>query len=320
MISRGLIVGCVAGVLAVTPVLGAVLPLQGGSITVLDQAVELPVLPAAGQITGAAKPHRDAALLVEARDASFDVHKIVVASLRVCARGPLCDVGIAPVGRAVIGDADRDRVPDLSVRLLATDVATLLGWAGRSRTLAVSAVLTDGWAVSGPVAVGPGWGCDDQAPDGAPPDPPIDDGGSTTSAPGGPSPIRIRWSCVGGAVAHTGAIAGGIVGRVGGARAESRRRGRSIRRPPPTATTDPTPPPTPEPAATPDPTPKPVAAPKPTPAPTPPPTASPAPESATEPPPSPPRRRPPRPSGGSGALRGSPRPSAVAERRGPAAR
>jgi hypothetical protein len=157
MIRRSLLAVLAALALVATPMAAAVLHLAGGSVTVIDQAVQPSILPAAGAIVGLGPWHRDLALIVEARTSSFDVRHIVVASLRVCRSGPLCDMGAGPNGSAKFGDADHDRVPDLVVPLRPADLMAIigLGAARPSQALAVSAVLEDGRAISGDVAVDP---------------------------------------------------------------------------------------------------------------------------------------------------------------------
>jgi hypothetical protein len=155
MIRRALALSAAALLVAVPPILGAVLRLDGGSLAIFTVKPSLPIVEASLRITPgtlARQGHGShLTVLIEAPDGAFDVRKIVPESIRLCRGGPLCDAGAVSGGGPRVGDADHDGVDDLSVAFSRPGVLALVDDipVPGHVTLVVSALLSRGTAVSG---------------------------------------------------------------------------------------------------------------------------------------------------------------------------
>lgn len=201
MIRRALAVAAFALLVAAAPILAAVLRLDGGSLTVFTVTPSLPIVAASVEIRPGTLARQGqgppVTVLIEAPDRSFDVRRVVAASIRLCLDGPLCDTG-ASGGAPRVGDADHDGIRDLEVALSRADVLALVTDlpAPADITFVVSAVLQGGRALSGTDTVmlvgrGPG-ASDEDEPDGdeaagTEPDDPTEPPGSPEDASPSPS-------------------------------------------------------------------------------------------------------------------------------------
>jgi hypothetical protein len=157
MIRRALVLAAYALLVAAPPILGAVLRLDGGSLTVFTVTPSLPIVAATVEIRPGTLA-RDSqgwhvTVLVEASDGELDVRSIVPESIRLCLDGPLCDAGVAADTAVGVGDGTRPgrlRVtfPRAGVLALVADIP-----APATVTLVVSALLADGSACAGSATV-----------------------------------------------------------------------------------------------------------------------------------------------------------------------
>jgi hypothetical protein len=303
MIRRALAVAACVLLVAAPPILGAVLRLDGGSLTVFSVTPSLPIVAASVEIRPETLARHDqgprVSVLIEAPDGAFDVRTIVPESIRLCLDGPLCDTGAAGA-RPRVGDADHDGIRDLTVAFSRSDVLALVADlpAPADITVVVSAVLRNGKALSGtdvvrvvdhgpcPDGEVPGGDDTEAAPDDAMEPPGLSEGASPCPTA---SPDRAAVEPEPPIVPAPTPVESGP---------PSSEPPPSIEPPPPSIEPSPTPAPTLEPPSTPGPTPPPGAdptpgpvtpapAPAPTPAPTPPPGADPTPVPTPVPTPAP---------------------------------
>ena len=150
MIRRALVLAAYALLVAAPPILGAVLRLDGGSLTIFTVTPSLPIVAASVEIRPGTLA-RDGqgshvTVLVEASDVELDVGRIVPESIRLCLDGPLCDAGVAAEGEVRVGDGNppgslRATFPRAGVLALVADIPV-----PATVTLVVSALLADGSA------------------------------------------------------------------------------------------------------------------------------------------------------------------------------
>jgi len=154
MIRRALTLTAAVLLVAVPPIFGAGLRLDGGSLAVFSLAPSLPIVTASVEIGPTTLARHDTGwrvtVLIEAPDGALDLRTVVPGSLRMCLDGPLCDTGAAALMTRV-GDADRDGIRDLKVTFARADVLALVAAvpAPADITFVVSAVLRGGMALTG---------------------------------------------------------------------------------------------------------------------------------------------------------------------------